>query len=92
MPFHLITTAYYDRRLKKFRRAHPELRATVEAIYRNLALDPFQPQLRLHSLAGGMDGLYAVRLTHSYRIVLTLLIEKDEITLLDIGSHDEVYR
>lgn len=27
-----------------------------------------------------------------YRIALTLLISEHEIILLDIGSHDEVYR
>jgi hypothetical protein len=33
-----------------------------------------------------------VRLTYSYRVTLTLLITEQEIVLLDIGSHDEVYR
>lgn len=33
-----------------------------------------------------------MRLTYSYRITLTLLITEKEISLLDIGSHDEVYR
>ena len=34
----------------------------------------------------------AVSLTYVYRITLTLRITKKEIILLDIGSHDEVYR
>ena len=30
--------------------------------------------------------------TYAYRITLTLRVTKKEIVLLDIGSHDEVYR
>jgi hypothetical protein len=35
---------------------------------------------------------HAVSLTYSYRIVLILRLTADEIVLLDVGSHDEVYR
>ena len=48
--------------------------------------------LRLHPLSGELEGLHAVSLTYVYRITLTLRITKKEIVLLDIGSHDEVYR
>ena len=39
-----------------------------------------------------LEGLHAVSVTHAYRITLTLRVTKKEIVLLDIGSHDEVYR
>jgi len=34
----------------------------------------------------------AVSITDSYRITMTVIITKKEIILLDIGSHDEVYK
>jgi hypothetical protein len=34
----------------------------------------------------------AISITSSYRLTLTLLISDQEIILLDVGSHDEVYR
>lgn len=34
----------------------------------------------------------AISLTYAYRIILVIVLTKREITLLDIGSHDEVYR
>lgn len=37
-------------------------------------------------------GCHAVSLSHNYRITLTLLLTETEIILLDVGSHDEVYR
>ena len=36
--------------------------------------------------------LQAVSVTYEYRIILTLEVTVREILLLDIGSHDEVYR
>ena len=58
----------------------------------DLQHDPFQLHLELHTLTGKLSGCHAVSLTYSYRITLTLLITEWEIVLLDIGSHDEVYR
>ena len=43
-------------------------------------------------LKGRLEGCHAVRLTYSYRVTLTFAIREKEIVLLDIGSHDEVYR
>jgi mRNA-degrading endonuclease YafQ of YafQ-DinJ toxin-antitoxin module len=40
---------------------------------------------------GDLNGCHAVSLIHGYRITLTLKITEQEIILLDMGSHDEVY-
>lgn len=53
---------------------------------------PFQPHLEYHRLSGRQAGIQAVSVTGSYRITMTVAILKKEIILLDIGSHDEVYR
>ncbi len=37
------------------------------------------------------QDLQAINLTHGYRVALTLQITEQEILLVDIGSHDEVY-
>ena len=88
----LLTTGHFDRRVVKFTRAHPELKKPLAKVLKNLEADPFMPSLRLHPLSGELEGLHAVSLTYVYRITLTLRITKKEIILLDIGSHDEVYR
>jgi mRNA-degrading endonuclease YafQ of YafQ-DinJ toxin-antitoxin module len=87
----LLTTASFDRRARKFLARHPDLRPRFAETLNRLAMDPFQPGLRLHALSGKLTGLQAVSLTHSYRITLTLQISEHEILLIDIGSHDEVY-
>ena len=88
----LATTSYFDRRVAKFTRAHPELKKPLAKVLRGLEANPFQPQLPLHALKGELEGLHAVSLTHSHRITLTVRVTKQEIVLLDIGTHDEVYR
>jgi addiction module RelE/StbE family toxin len=88
----LIWSAGFTRAAKKFADQHRELRSKFAAILRDLETDPFQPHLKYHHRTGKLKGIQAVSLTHSYRITLTVLITEQEIILLDIGSHDEVYR
>jgi mRNA-degrading endonuclease YafQ of YafQ-DinJ toxin-antitoxin module len=87
----LVATSHFERRLARFRRAHPELRQRLAQVLRDLESDPFQPHLRLLPLKGRLAGLHAVRLTYAYRLTLTLKLAEHEIILLDVGSHDEVY-
>jgi len=90
--FTLIWTASFKRSAEKFNERHPDLRQKFASVIRDLENDPFQPHLRLHHLSGKLKGLQAVSLTHSFRITLTIIITEKEIILLDIGSHDKVYR
>lgn len=92
MSFQIGTTPRFKRRLKKFTRAHPELRQTVAEVLRDLQEDPLQPKLRLHKLSGNLSDYHAVSLPHSYRVLLVLMVNEQRIILVDIGSHDEVYR
>jgi mRNA-degrading endonuclease YafQ of YafQ-DinJ toxin-antitoxin module len=90
--FTVTTSDRFIRLARKFFKKHPDLKPRFAATVSALQQDPFQPDLGLHQLTGKLAGCHAVRLTYSYRITLTLLITEREIILLDIGSHDEVYR
>jgi addiction module RelE/StbE family toxin len=90
--FKIVTTSLFLRRLRKFLKKHPELRERFVLVVDSLSADPFNPRLRYHQLSGKLQGLQAVSITESYRLVLTVIIFDQEIILLDIGSHDEVYR
>jgi mRNA-degrading endonuclease YafQ of YafQ-DinJ toxin-antitoxin module len=88
----LVWTVGFTRSAEKFIKRHPELRDKLAAILRELEHDPFQPHLKYHQLGGILKGFQAVSITYSYRITLTIVVSDKEIILLDIGSHDEVYR
>ena len=88
----LVWTAHFIRAARKFVKRHPELKKKVAIILRDLEKDPFQPHLDYHHLGGKQIGVQAVSITDSYRITMTVIITKKEIILLDIGSHNEVYK
>jgi mRNA-degrading endonuclease YafQ of YafQ-DinJ toxin-antitoxin module len=56
-----------------------------------LELNPFHPSLRLHSLENRLSALSSVSINISYRIIIELIIKEDEILLVSIGKHDQVY-
>jgi addiction module RelE/StbE family toxin len=88
----LVWSTGFTRSAEKIVKRHPELRDKFAAILRELENDPFQPHLKYHQLGGNFKGIQAVSITYSYRITLTIVVTDREIILLDVGSHDEVYR
>ena len=88
----LVWTAHFSRAAGKFVKRHPDLKKKVALVLRDLEKDPFQPHLDYHHLGGKQTGVQAVSITDSYRITMTVIIMEKEIILLDIGSHDEVYK
>jgi mRNA-degrading endonuclease YafQ of YafQ-DinJ toxin-antitoxin module len=92
MTYRLIYTDSYVRRAKKFLKRHPQVLGQYEKVLQLLELNPYHPSLRLHNLRGSLNGLSLVSINMSYRIVLELVIQDRDILLIDIGSHDRVYR
>jgi len=91
-PFTLVWTETFLRTARKFLRRHRDLKGLFEDVLRQLETDPASPRLRLHPLQGRHRGKHSVRLTYEHRIVLILRMTAKKIVLLDVGSHDEVYR
>ena len=52
--------------------------------------NPFHPRLRTHKLSGKLDGLWAFTVAYDCRVVFKFL-NGDEVLLVDVGSHEEVY-
>jgi addiction module RelE/StbE family toxin len=90
--YELAQTSYFERRLERFNRTHPALRDELTSLFLNLQEDPFQPRLRFHRLTGRLVGLSAVRLTYDIRLVFEIDTDAGLITLINIGTHQEVYR
>jgi addiction module RelE/StbE family toxin len=88
----LVWTPRFTRAAERFTRRHGVFRKKFAEIPRDLQHDPFQPHLKYHHLSGKLKGVQAISITDSYRITLTIVVSHQEIMLLDVGSHDEVYR
>lgn len=89
--YKLHWTTTFVKTSKKFFKRHPDLKPDFKDLLIQLEENPFEKRLKLHQLKGRHKEKYSVSLTYSYRVVLYLEIVNKEITLLDIGSHDEVY-
>ena len=91
MAYNLLFPESYNKRARKFLRKHPEIKNQYQKTLELLEVDPYHPSLRLHSLEGRLKGLSSVSINMSYRIVLEMVISDDEIILINVGNHDQVY-
>ena len=91
MPYRLIYPESYIRRARKFLQKHPEIVKQYRKTLDLLELNPFHPSLRLHRLGGRLSGLSSVSINIGYRIVIEFIIADDEIVLVNIGKHEQVY-
>lgn len=91
MSFRIIYTKSYLKRAVKFAKRHPDLLSQYEKTLKLLELNPFHPSLRLHRLSGSLSDLHSVSINLSYRITLEFVVEDDQIILVNVGSHNEVY-
>lgn len=89
--YQLVFTETYLKREKEFLEKHRELIPTYKKVLRLLELNPEHPSLRLHKLKGKFKDTYSVSVTMQYRIILKFALMGNEIILIDIGHHDEVY-
>ncbi|MDT8389050.1 MAG: plasmid stabilization protein [Lentisphaeria bacterium] len=88
----LVRTETFLRALKKYLKKHPDRTNAVRSVLSQLAENPRVPKLRLRSLGGKFQDLHAVRVTYGDRIIMILAIHQRQVVLLDIGTHDNVYR
>jgi mRNA-degrading endonuclease YafQ of YafQ-DinJ toxin-antitoxin module len=91
MAYRLVYPESYIRKAKKFLKKHPEIHRQYQKTLELLELDPHHPTLRLHGLQGRLSGLSSVSINISYRIVLEMVIRDNDIILIDLGNHDQVY-
>ena len=91
MSYRLIYPDSYLKRAKKFLKKHPEIRSQYQKTLQLLELNPYHPSLRLHRLQGRLSELSSVSINMSYRIVLEMIIQENDIILVDIGHHDHIY-
>jgi mRNA-degrading endonuclease YafQ of YafQ-DinJ toxin-antitoxin module len=91
MAYALVFTDDYTRRALRFLKRHPELKNQYAKTLALLEINPHHPSLRLHALAGRLQGVHSVSINLSYRITLELMIQEKQIIPVNVGDHDAVY-
>ena len=89
--YEIFFTKKYEKIAKNFFKKHKIKKAKYQKTINILQQNPFHPSLRLHKLKGNLKEYYSVSLNFEYRIILDFIIVENEIILIDIGSHDDVY-
>ena len=92
MSFSLVYTQSYVKRAKRFAKQHPELKQQYQKTLMLLEQNPYHPSLRLHQPQGKLSDLHSVSINVSYRITLEMMITDNEIILVNVGSHQDVYQ
>jgi addiction module RelE/StbE family toxin len=80
----------FAKKLKKILKKHPELLNLFKDKITLLSIEPFDVILKTHKLTGQLKEYYACSVNYEYRLIFKI-IDANNIFLIDIGSHDEVY-
>jgi mRNA interferase YafQ len=89
----LIRTARFVRALRRHLKKHRDAEAEVRESLQLLSADAFDSRLKTHKLTGDLKNVWACSAGYDLRILFEF-VEHDgaeAISLLTIGSHEEVY-
>lgn len=91
----LIWNKSFVRASKRFMKKNPKLTQDIENTLKCLVDDPFAEHLETHKLKGKLSGTWVCSLGYNLRIFFEFVTnenkEEDDVYLIDIGTHDEVY-
>ena len=91
----LVLSKTFGKAYSKFVKKNPALKTNIEKALLLLEEDAFSVRLKTHRLSGNLYGLLACACGYDCRIIFSIEKNKsttaEEILLVDIGTHDEVY-
>lgn len=91
----LVWGKSFVKAFKRVVKKHPHLRDDIEDTLGLLAENPFAPALATHKLQGQLSDSWACSVGYDMRIIFDFVKNEDQteddIFLLEIGTHDEVY-
>jgi addiction module RelE/StbE family toxin len=83
---------YSQKFISSFRKLAAADKAAVILAVELFQENPLHASLRNHALMGKMSGKRAIIVAHDLRIIFTERGNHQEVTLLDVGGHAEVYQ
>lgn len=81
----------FKKRMAKFKKHQVKVSEKLPGLLKLLQVDPRHPKLKTHKLKGELSEKYAFSLDWQTRVVFELT-DESTILLVDIGTHDQVYR
>jgi addiction module RelE/StbE family toxin len=91
----LVWSPAFSRTVKKLLRQSPQMSKPLAKTLEQLSADAYHPSLKTHKLSGELDGVWSCSIDYSNRILFKFVPTTDkseeEILLLTLGNHDDVY-
>ena len=91
----LVFASSFKRAYKATIKRKPQLKSKIENKLRLLADNPFDVSLRTHKLKGKLSNSWSCTVEYDCRIIFNFVknlnSQEEEILLIDIGTHEEVY-
>jgi mRNA interferase YafQ len=92
----LVLSKAFEKSYQKFTSKNQALKASIAKALLKLEQDAYDPALRTHKLSGKLAAYLACSCGYDCRIIFTIEKElsnpdAENILLLDIGTHDDVY-
>jgi addiction module RelE/StbE family toxin len=91
----LLWSNTFRRAFRRTVKRQPNILGDIEATLRLLQADPFASQLATHKLKGRLAGTWACSAGYDLRILFEFVPNpqggEDDLFLIEIGTHDEVY-
>lgn len=92
----IVWSKGFKRSYQKLIKKNPQLKNKVFDVLRLLADNPFTPSLKSHKLSGNLANFWSCSVAYDCRIIFDFSKEGEfleiAVLLIDIGSHDEVYK
>jgi len=89
--YKIIYTHFYEERARRFLKKHPDITKQYQKTLELLELNPFHPSLRLHKFKTKNFEGFSISINISYRISMEFRVSGNEIILIDVGDHQEIY-
>jgi len=91
----IVWTTRFVRAYKKITKNNPDIKIMLYEVIKRMKDDIFHPKLYTHKLKGHLTGSWACSAGYDLRIVFEMRenteTNEQEIILLSLGTHDEVY-
>jgi mRNA-degrading endonuclease YafQ of YafQ-DinJ toxin-antitoxin module len=85
----------FSRSVKKLLRQSPQMAKPIAKTLGQLSADAYHPSIKTHKLKGDLEGILSCSLDYSNRILFGFVLNSEtndeEIFLIAIGNHDDVY-
>jgi len=87
---HIVLSPLVEEKLKRIKKRDKKLFSKINKQLLLFANNPKHPSLRIHKLTGKNEPVWSISITMSIRMLYKIIGE--DYYLMDIGTHEEVYK